>query len=90
MSVAFHIGCAASLLGRSPEDYDIVDAANDDEEVVELECDFVDHLGRVLACVVMWNGATCEAESVTAWDENGNEVECDFDTREAIVRKVIA
>lgn len=90
MSVAFHIGCAASLLGRSPEDYDLIDAANSDEETVELEVDWRDQCGRLLACTVIWNGATCEAEAVTAWDENGEKVELDFDQRDAICRKALS
>lgn len=84
------VGNVSSLLGHSPEDYDLVDAANSDEETVELEVDWRDQCGRLLACTVIWNGATCEAEAVTAWDENGNKVELDFDVREAIVRSALS
>ena len=69
---------------------DVEPAANDDDEIVELEVDFTDHCGRVLACTVLWDAALHEAEMVTAWDENGQKVECDTDTRDAIVRKALA
>ncbi len=65
-------------------------AANDDEEVVELEVEYIDAAGRVLWCCVGWNGVSHEADWVDVWDENGNRVEVDFGVREAIVQKALA
>jgi hypothetical protein len=73
----------------SIEDVD-ADAANCDEEVVEIEVEYTDHLGRLLGCTVGWNGATGCADFVDIWDENGNPVAVDFDVREAIVQKALS
>lgn len=80
---------AASLLGRSPEDYDLVEAANDDEECVELETEYVDHLDRKLFCRIGFNFHSHEAEWIDIWDANGERVNADLDTRDAIVREAL-
>lgn len=82
MTVAFHIG----LVGDDGYDEE---PANDDQETVDLEVDYTDHCGRLLACTVVWNAVWCEVEAVTAWDENGNKVELDYDTREMIAKKAL-
>lgn len=65
-------------------------AANDnDAEVVELECEYVDHMDRRLFCVVGWVPLDCEALWIEITDEAGNVVNADLDTREAIVRKAV-
>jgi hypothetical protein len=79
---------ACDLSDTGMDDFD-EDAANDDCEVVELEVDWLDARGRLLACTVGWNGVTCEVEWLDAWDENGSKVELSYDEREAIAQKAL-
>lgn len=82
--------CDLSDRGWDPSEDVDSEPANDDEEVVELEVDYTDARGRLLAVTVGWNGATCEVEWIDAWDENGSKVELSYDEREAIARKALA
>ena len=64
--------------------------ANDnDHEVVELECEYVDHMDRRLSCVVGWVELERQAVWVEITDADGEPVGCDLDTRDAIVRKAV-
>lgn len=71
-----------------PDDY--VESANDnDHEVVELECEYVDHMDRKLHCVVGWVELERQAAWIEITDADGEPVGCDLDTRDAIVRKAV-
>lgn len=68
---------------------DVEPAANDDDEIVDLEVDFVDHMDRRLSCLVGWNAVYGEAAYVDVFDEQGNKVNVDMSTREAIVAEAL-
>lgn len=64
--------------------------ANDnDHEVVELYCEYVDHLDRRLVCLVGWSELEKSALWVDVWDQSGARVNVDVSTREAIVLEAL-
>lgn len=82
-----HDPCDLSDRGWDPSE-SFEESANDDNSIVELECDFVDHMDRALFCRVGWRPLDHEAEWVEIWDGDAR-VNVDIDTRDAIVRKAV-